>query len=116
MSDIAKKQWLNTGSPMTHGEFEVNVAKADAAKAGTGTVKTAIANGDCPGILEQRGYREINDTGATYVDWFGSYHHVMLFCPFCQPDMSDAAYVTTVPRNASTTDGTASSKSSVDLW
>lgn len=90
---IARKTWLGpSGAPMTHGELMTAVAKAKGVKI------EYEPDAGCDGVLEQRGYREINDDGVQYVDWFGSRTHVILHCPSCNPDIDHPAYVTTVTR------------------
>ena len=104
MSNIGRKTWLGPGgSPMTHGELMQSIAKSKGQKA------SEAEHRDCEGILEQRGYREINDAAVTYVDWFGSRTHVMLFCQTCHPTLDEPAYLTTVQR--STQDGAAAAPS-----
>lgn len=91
---VAKKTWTDAaGRPMTHGELMRGWwAERD-------RDPKHAPDGDCAGVLEQRGDRVTDDAGATIVHWYGSFTHVILYCSVCHPDLDQPEYVAAVPAN-----------------
>lgn len=99
MSDhIAKKTWTDgSGRSWTHGQLMRGWWEHK------GRDPEHAPDRDCAGVLEVRGDRVIDDAGVTVVHWYGSFHHVILYCSACHHELDQPADVASVPREQGST-------------